>query len=107
MEGAIRLTDRIPGVTVSNITNAKAPYKVYNSGNNQPDTLRRFITALEGAFRVKAKENLTPMQAGDVPITYADVDDLITDISFKPSTSIEVGITQFDDLYKGYYAHTY
>jgi UDP-glucuronate 4-epimerase len=89
--------------TDKKITNATAPYKIYNIGNNQPVTLRRFITAIEDACGVKAKENLMPMQAGDVPITYADVDDLIADTGFKPSTSIEVGIAKFVDWYKGYY----
>lgn len=85
------------------ITNAEAPYKVYNIGNNQPVTLRRFITAIENACGKKAKENLLPMQPGDVPITYADVDELIADTGFKPETSIEEGIGKFVDWYKGYY----
>ena len=85
------------------ITNAQAPYKIYNIGNNQPVTLRRFITAIETATGKQANENLLPMQAGDVPITYADVDDLIADTGFKPETSIEDGIAKFVDWYKGYY----
>ncbi|UQB43370.1 NAD-dependent epimerase [Thiomicrospira microaerophila] len=84
-------------------TTAQAPYKIYNIGNNQPVTLRRFITAIETATGKKANENLLPMQAGDVPITYADVDDLIADTGFKPSTSIEEGISQFVTWYKSYY----
>ncbi|WP_044412315.1 NAD-dependent epimerase [Thiomicrospira microaerophila] len=85
------------------ITNAAAPYKIYNIGNNQPVTLRRFITAIETATGQKAKENLLPMQPGDVPITYADVDELIADTGFKPATSIEEGIGKFVEWYKGYY----
>jgi UDP-glucuronate 4-epimerase len=85
------------------ITNAQAPYKIYNIGNNQPVTLRRFITAIEAACGKKAKENLLPMQAGDVPVTYADVDELIADTGFKPSTTIEDGIGKFVEWYKGYY----
>jgi UDP-glucuronate 4-epimerase len=104
VEGVVRVMDRIPEPQESEITNAKAPYKVYNIGNNQPVTLRRFITAIEDACGVKAKENLLPMQAGDVPITYADVDDLIADTGFKPSTSIEDGITKFVMWYKSYYS---
>ncbi|MBO1923002.1 NAD-dependent epimerase [Thiomicrorhabdus sp. 6S3-12] len=103
VEGVIRVMDRIPEPQVSEITNAKAPYKVYNIGNHQPVTLRRFITAIEDACGKKAKENLLPMQAGDVPITYADVDDLIADTGFKPSTSIEDGIGKFVEWYKRYY----
>ena len=91
-------------MTGDKITNAKAPYKVYNIGNNQPVTLRRFITAIETACGKKAKENLLPMQPGDVPITYADVDELIQDTGFKPSTSIEEGIGKFVEWYKAYYA---
>ena len=104
VEGVVRVMDRIPQPQESEITNAKAPYKVYNIGNNQPVTLRRFITAIEDACGVKAKENLLPMQPGDVPITYADVDDLIADTGFKPSTSIEDGINEFVKWYKSYYA---
>jgi len=66
--------------------------------------LRRFITAIEDACGKKAQENLLPMQAGDVPITYADIDELIEDTGFKPETSIEDGIKQFVDWYKVYYS---
>ncbi|NCN44708.1 MAG: NAD-dependent epimerase [Thiomicrospira sp.] len=123
VEGVIRVMDRIPDVSQGghfttssshcerseaissrqNITNAKAPYKIYNIGNNQPVTLRRFITAIETATGQKAKENLLPMQPGDVPITYADVDQLTKDTGFKPATSIEDGIGKFVEWYKGYY----
>ena len=100
VKGVVRVMKTIPKPQESNVTNAKAPYKVYNIGNNQPVTLRRFITAIEDACGVKAKENLMPMQAGDVPITYADVDNLIVDVGFKPSTSIEDGIEEFVYWYK-------
>jgi UDP-glucuronate 4-epimerase len=90
-------------MTGEKITNAQAPYKIYNIGNNQPVTLRRFITAIETACGKKAKENLLPMQPGDVPITYADVDELIADIGFKPATTIEDGINKFVEWYKNYY----
>lgn len=116
VEGVVRVIDLIPEQTSprhsgpdqesvhgEKITNAVAPYKVYNIGNNQPVTLRRFITAIEDACGVKAKENLMPMQAGDVPITYADVNDLIADTSFKPSTSIEEGVGKFVEWYISYY----
>ncbi|MEA1987922.1 MAG: NAD-dependent epimerase [Pseudomonadota bacterium] len=101
--GVMRVMDKVPQPQASDITTAKAPYKVYNIGNNQPVTLRRFITAIEDACRVKAKENLMPMQPGDVPVTYADVDDLIADTGFKPSTSIEEGINAFVAWYREYY----
>ena len=103
IDGLIRIMDRVPKVQQPEITIAKAPYKIYNIGNNQPVTLRRFITAIEVACGKKAKENLLPIQAGDVLITNADVDDLIADTGFKPVTSIEDGINKFVEWYKSYY----
>ncbi|MDP1540647.1 MAG: NAD-dependent epimerase [Moraxellaceae bacterium] len=103
IEGVMRVMKRIPAVQESELTQVQAPYKIYNIGNNQPVTLRRFITAIETACGQKAQENLLPMQPGDVPITYADVDDLIADTGFKPSTSIEEGIEKFMNWYKRYY----
>lgn len=102
VEGVIRVVDKIPEETILDSTNAKARYKIYNIGNNQPVTLRRFIKAIEDACGIKANENLLPMQAGDVPITYADVDELIEDTNFKPSTSIEDGLNKFVNWYKTY-----
>jgi UDP-glucuronate 4-epimerase len=103
IEGVTRVMNTVPRPLQSEITTATAPYKIYNIGNNQPVTLRRFITAIETACGQKANENLMPMQPGDVPITYADVDDLMADTGFKPSTSIEDGIAKFVDWYKAYY----
>ncbi|WP_198334966.1 NAD-dependent epimerase [Psychrobacter namhaensis] len=103
VEGIIRLIDKVPTSQSSLTSAATASYKVYNIGNNQPITLRRFITAIESACKKKAQENLLPMQAGDVPITYADVDELINDIDFKPNTSIENGISKFVGWYRDYY----
>ncbi|MGE6440638.1 NAD-dependent epimerase [Psychrobacter sp. NPDC078409] len=104
VKGIIRIMDKAPSPQYSTITTAAAPYKIYNIGNNQPVTLRRFITAIESACGKKAQENLLPMQAGDVPITYADIDELVDDIDFKPDTSIEDGITKFVEWYKQYYS---
>jgi len=103
VEGITRLIDKAPSPQQSATSTAIAPYQIYNIGNNQPITLRRFITAIESACGKKAKENLLPMQAGDVPITYANIDDLVDDIDFKPDTSIENGITKFVNWYKAYY----
>lgn len=103
VEGVVRVIDRPPEPQVSEITTAKAPFKVYNIGNNQPIKLRRFITALETSCGKKAIENLLPMQAGDVPLTYADIDPLMQDFGFKPDTEIEEGIEQFMQWYRGYY----
>jgi len=103
VEGIVRIMDKTPLPQQSPITTANAPYKIYNIGNNQPVTLRRFITAIESACGKQAKENLLPMQPGDVPITYADIDELVSDVGFKPVTTIEDGITKFVNWYKEYY----
>ena len=104
VEGVVRVIDRPPEPQIREITTAKAPFKVYNIGNNQPIKLRRFITALETSCGKKAVENLLPMQAGDVPLTYADIDPLMQDFGFKPDTEIEEGIEQFMQWYRGYYS---
>jgi len=81
-----------------------APYKIYNIGNNKPEKLMHFIETLEKAIGKEAKKEFLPMQAGDVYQTYADVDDLMQDFDFKPSTSIEEGLQKFVDWYKAYYS---
>jgi UDP-glucuronate 4-epimerase len=76
---------------------------VYNIGNNKPVQLMEFIETLEKYLGKKAKKEFLPLQAGDVPKTYADVDDLIRDVGFKPDTSIDEGIRKFVEWYKEYY----
>ncbi len=78
-------------------------YKVYNIGNNKPEKIMDYFKALEDALGVKMKKNYLPMQPGDVYQTYANVDDLINDFGFKPSTSIEDGLNSFATWYKEYY----
>ncbi len=80
-----------------------APYRVYNIGNNTPVHLLDFIQALEEAIGKKAEKNLLPMQAGDVPDTYADVVDLIAEFDYKPETPIKEGVNAFVEWYKGYH----
>ncbi len=80
-----------------------APYRIFNIGNNQPVELLRFIEAIEEKIGKKAIKNLLPIQEGDVPETFADVEDLIREVDFKPSTPIEVGIGKFIDWYLDYY----
>ena len=80
-----------------------APYRVYNIGNNQPVELMQFIEVIEEKLGMQAMKKLMPIQDGDVPNTFADVDDLMREVDFKPSTSIEVGVGRFVDWYKGYY----
>ena len=80
-----------------------APYKLYNIGNNNTVELEQFISVLENALGQKAIRNYMDLQPGDVPATYANVDDLIQDVGFKPSTTIENGIERFIAWYKDYY----
>ncbi len=80
-----------------------APYRLYNIGNNRPVALTRFIELIEGALGKKADKVLLPLQAGDVPETYADIDDLFRAVGFRPQTPIETGIERFMKWYKSYY----
>jgi UDP-glucuronate 4-epimerase len=82
---------------------SNAPYRLYNIGNNNPVELLHLIETLEKALGKQAEKNLMPIQPGDVPATYADVDDLTRDVGFKPSTSIEEGVGRFVEWYRGYY----
>lgn len=108
VEGIIRVMKKPPiplsqeeAAAQDNATNA--PYKIYNIGNHSPVTLMDFITTIETVVGIKAKKNMMPMQLGDVPTTYADVQNLIDDVGFKPSTSLSVGIQKFVDWYMRYY----
>jgi len=80
-----------------------APYRLYNIGNNNPVELMKFIEVLEDCLGMKALKNFLPLQAGDVPATYADVNELINDVGFNPATSVEEGITRFVEWYREYY----
>jgi UDP-glucuronate 4-epimerase len=109
VEGVIRVSEKVPqgnpawsGQSPDPGT-SYAPYKIYNIGNNSPVELLRFIEVLESALGKKAQKNLLPIQAGDVPATFADVDDLIADVGFKPATSIEEGIGRFVAWYREFY----
>jgi UDP-glucuronate 4-epimerase len=79
------------------------PYRVYNIGNNSKEKLLRYIEVLEDCLGQKAEMNFLPMQPGDVPATYADVDDLVRDFDYKPGTTLEYGIGRFVDWYRGYF----
>ncbi|MCP1676582.1 UDP-glucuronate 4-epimerase [Natronocella acetinitrilica] len=80
-----------------------APYRVYNIGNNQPVELMRYIEVLEDALGRKAEKNLLPLQPGDVPDTYADVEDLVQDVDYRPATPVEEGVRRFVAWYREYY----
>lgn len=102
VEGIVRLMPKAPAMQRPDASHAKAPFKVYNIGNNNPVELAHFIAAIEVATGIDAKRNNLPMQAGDVPVTYADVDDLMANVGFKPDTSIEEGIERFVRWYREY-----
>lgn len=109
IEGILRLIDKIPAAnknwdeTKDDISTSFAPYKIYNIGNNQPVSLMRFINILEEKIGKEAEKIYMDMQPGDVLRTYADVSDLEKDIGFKPSTSLEQGLSEFVRWYKDYY----
>ena len=82
---------------------SSAPYRIYNIGNNAPVDLSRYIEVLEDCLGKKAIKNMLPLQPGDVPDTFADVEDLVRDVGYKPATPVEVGIRRFVDWYLEYY----
>ena len=82
---------------------SKAPWRVYNIGNNSPVELMDFISSLEHALGQKANIEMLPLQLGDVPDTYADVNDLIEQFHYKPATTVETGVAKFVEWYKGYF----
>ncbi|MFL2538646.1 MAG: NAD-dependent epimerase [Candidatus Rariloculaceae bacterium] len=87
----------------SDPASSSAPYRIYNIGNQKPVELMRYVEVLEECLGRTAEKNMLPMQAGDVHDTWADVGNLVTDIGYKPQTSIEEGIKQFVDWYIKYY----
>lgn len=109
VEGICRVMLHIPQKVSAEVmdldksSSAIAPYKIYNIGNNNPVTLEKYIEIIEQCLGKKAKKNYLPMQAGDVPETYAKVDDLMHDVGFKPNTSAEEGVAKFVEWYKGYH----
>ena len=103
VEGVVRVLDKTPVAYEHIFSTAKPPYRVYNIGNNNPVALRDFISAIENACGLTARKNLLPMQPGDVPSTFADIDDLQSEFGFKPSTSMAKGVTNFVNWYKDLY----
>lgn len=109
IEGVVRVMANKPEPNPSWSGNSPDPgtsytnYKIYNIGNNQPISLERFIEIVEDTLGKKAIKEMMDLQPGDVTATYADVDDLINDVGFKPATPIEVGIKNFIEWYKAFY----
>ena len=111
VEGVVRVMGRLPKPNqkwsgdAPDPGSSYAPYKLYNIGNNNPVELMEFIAAIEKALGKKAKKKFLDLQPGDVPATYADIDDLIKDVGFKPATTIETGIKRFILWYEDYYSN--
>jgi UDP-glucuronate 4-epimerase len=109
VEGVVRTLDRVPVGSPDWSSDrpdpgtSRAPYRVYNIGNNQPVELTEFVAAIEDAVGRKAETRLLPMQPGDVPATWADVDDLMRDTGFRPATPIREGVRRFVAWYRDYY----
>src|SRR6056297_2672655 len=109
IEGVHRVMKKLPAPDPQWSGNAPdpgtsyAPYRIYNIGNNQPVELKRFIEVLEDQLGMRAEKDLQEMQPGDVPATYANIDDLYEAVGFKPMTPIEEGIRRFVEWYKSYY----
>jgi UDP-glucuronate 4-epimerase len=109
VEGVVRVSDKIPEPDPSwsgespDPSSSSAPYRLYNIGNHTPIELLRFIEVLERALGKAAIKNMLPMQPGDVPATYADVNDLARDVNFAPATPIEEGIAKFVTWYREFY----
>ncbi len=109
VEGVVRVINHPPKGNTTwtgqhpDPSTSKAPYKVYNIGNNNPVTLMDFIKAIEAELGMEAQKEMLPLQPGDVPATYADVQDLMDDLGYKPETKIEDGIRAFVGWYRGFY----
>jgi len=109
VEGVVRACDRIATPNDSwdpkapDPATSAAPFRLYNIGSNNPINLSRYIEVLEETLGVCADKNLLPLQPGDVEDTFANVDDLIEDVGYRPETTIEYGIAEFVKWYKSYY----
>jgi UDP-glucuronate 4-epimerase len=90
---------------IDNPRTTTPPYKVYNIGNNNPVKLMDFITAIENKLGKSIDKNFLPLQAGDVPATYADVTDLVNDLGYKPQTPVQDGINKFVDWYLEFFEY--
>ncbi|MDQ2695087.1 MAG: NAD-dependent epimerase [Pseudomonadota bacterium] len=109
VEGVVRTLDRIPAADGAwsgdrpDPATSDAPYRLYNIGCHRPVELLRYIEVLEQALGRSAEKNFLPMQQGDVPDTFADVEDLIEDVGYRPATPIETGVARFVAWYRDYY----
>jgi UDP-glucuronate 4-epimerase len=110
-EGVVRAMERVaqPDSTWNSDSpdpaSSSAPFRVYNIGNHEPVELMRYIEVIETCLGRKAEKNFLPMQAGDVPETYADIDDLVRDVGYRPATPVEEGVRRFVEWFCGYYGY--
>ena len=110
-EGVVRVLERIPQPDLAwksdapDPSSSNAPFRIYNIGNNQPVPLMHYIEVLEDCLGRKAQKNFLPLQLGDVPDTFADIDDLVRDVGYRPATPVEVGVRRFVDWFCEYYGY--
>jgi UDP-glucuronate 4-epimerase len=110
-EGVVRVLERIPQPDPAwksdapDPSSSNAPFRIYNIGNNQPVQLMHYIEVLEDCLGRKAQKNFLPLQLGDVPETFADIDDLVRDVGYRPATPVEVGVRRFVDWFCEYYGY--
>jgi UDP-glucuronate 4-epimerase len=110
-EGVVRVSEKIPqpdpkwDSNSPDPSSSNAPFRVYNIGNNKPVPLMHYIEVLEECLGRKAQKNFLPLQLGDVPETFADIDDLVRDVGYRPATTVEVGVKRFVDWFCEYYGY--
>jgi UDP-glucuronate 4-epimerase len=110
-EGVVRACERIAqpdphwDSRAPDPATSSAPFRLYNIGNHQPVQLMRYIEVIEECLGRKAQMNFLPLQPGDVPETFADIDDLVRDVGYRPATPIEVGVRRFVDWFCEYYGY--
>ena len=111
-EGVVRAAERIaqpdPGwdSNAPDPASSFAPFRIYNIGNNEPVELMRYIEVIEECLGRKAQKNFLPMQLGDVPDTFADIEDLVQEVGYRPATSVEVGVRKFVEWFCEYYGYS-
>jgi UDP-glucuronate 4-epimerase len=111
VEGVVRVSDRVPAgdprwnSAEPDPASSSAPYRLYNIGSNRPVPLLRYIEVLEECLGRKAEKIMKPLQAGDVPDTFANVDELIADVGYKPETPVEVGVRNFVEWFRDFYGY--
>ena len=110
-EGVVRVSERVPqpdpkwNSNAPDPSSSNSPFRIYNIGNNKPVPLMHYIEVLEDCLGRKAQKNFLPLQLGDVPETFADIEDLVRDVGYRPATPVEVGVRRFVDWFCEYYGY--